>query len=155
MNDHQDDAENFEGPQSSDTQSRTRAESLCPCKSGDSYYTCCMPLHYRKAKAETAEELMRSRFSAYFFRLTDYLVETTHPDTREPNLKALLDETIHDTNWYFLTIVGTSKGGKSDKVGKVEFIARCYVDGEPKELHERARFKRYKGAWKYLAGKPG
>jgi len=112
-----------------------------------------MPLHYHKAKAETAEELMRSRYSAYFFRLVEYLVETTHPDTREPNLKAELDATIHETNWYFLTILSTSKGGKEDKVGKIEFTARCYVDGEAKELQERSRFKRHKGAWKYMAGK--
>ncbi|MGB2454404.1 MAG: YchJ family metal-binding protein [Akkermansiaceae bacterium] len=25
---------------------------------------------------------MRSRYSAFFFRLVDYLVETTHPETR-------------------------------------------------------------------------
>ncbi|MCP5536504.1 MAG: SecC motif-containing protein [Akkermansiaceae bacterium] len=137
------------------TLSKDRAESLCPCKSMHSYYTCCMPLHYHKAKAETAEELMRSRYSAYFFRMSQYLVETTHPDTREPRLKEELDKTIHDINWYFLEIVATSKGGTNDKVGKVEFIARCYVDGEARELHERARFKRYKGVWKYLAGKSG
>jgi len=132
---------------------RTRAESLCPCKSMESYYICCMPLHYRKAKAETAEELMRSRYSAYFFRITSYLVETTHPDTRDPNLKEELDKTINDINWSFLTILNVVKGGEDDKVGKVEFVARCYVDGEAQELHERARFKRYKGEWKYLAGK--
>ncbi len=112
-----------------------------------------MPFHYRKAKPETAEELMRSRYSAYFFRLTDYLVETTHPDTREPGLKAELDKTVRTINWSFLTIIGTSKGGKNDKVGKVEFIAECYVNGEANELHERSRFRRYKGVWKYLAGK--
>jgi uncharacterized protein YchJ len=27
------------------------------------------------------------------------------------------------------------------------------VDGEPYELHEISRFKRFKGAWKYLDGK--
>ena len=93
---------------------------------------------------------MRSRFSAYFFRLTDYLVSTTHPTTREPGLKAELERSIHEVNWKFLTIVGSSKGGKEDKVGKVEFVADYFYDGEPQKLHERSRFKRYKGAWKYL-----
>ena len=139
--------------QESESPERTRAESLCPCKSMDSYYICCMPLHRHKAKAKTAEELMRSRYAAYFFRLTDYLVETTHPDTREPELIKELNKTIHDINWYFLTVDQVVKGGKNDKNGKVEFTARCYIDGEAQELHERARFKRYKGDWKYLAGK--
>jgi len=96
---------------------------------------------------------MRSRFSAYFFRLVDYLVETTHPDTREPGLKRELERTIHEVNWSFLEILSASKGGKGDKTGKVEFIAHYYVDGKPRQLHERSRFRRFKGVWKYLDGK--
>jgi SEC-C motif-containing protein len=132
---------------------REREESLCPCKSRLSYATCCMPFHHGNAKPETAEQLMRSRFSAYFFRLVDYLVETTHPSTRTPGLKRDLEKTIHQVNWRFLKILNTSKGGKADKTGKVEFIADYFVDGEPHELHEHSRFKRFKGAWKYLDGK--
>ena len=96
---------------------------------------------------------MRSRYSAYFFRLVDYLVETTHPDTREPGLKRELNRTIHQANWSFLTIVDTVKGGKEDSSGKVGFVAEYFLNGEPHELRERSRFKRYKGAWKYLDGK--
>jgi SEC-C motif-containing protein len=130
-----------------------REESLCPCKSRYSYATCCMPYHYGKSKPQTAEQLMRSRFSAYFFRLVDYLVDTTHPDTREPNLKRDLEKMINQVNWSFLTIVEVSKGGKDDKVGKVEFVADYYVDGEQQELSECSRFKRFKGVWKYLDDK--
>ena len=132
---------------------REREESLCPCKSRESYAKCCMPYHYGRAAPETAEQLMRSRYSAYFFRLTAYLVATTHPDKREPDLKAKLEETIHEVNWQFLTIVSSSKGTKDDKVGKVEFIADYFVAEEPQKLHERSRFKRYKGRWKYLDAK--
>lgn len=130
-----------------------RELSLCPCKSRETYSACCQPFHLGRAKPETAEQLMRSRFSAFFFRLVDYLVATTHPDTREPELKAHLEATIHDANWRFLTIVGASKGGPDDKTGKVEFVAEYFEAGQALELHERSRFKRYKGAWKYLDGK--
>ena len=130
-----------------------RQQSLCPCKSRETYGTCCEPFHLGRAKPSTAEQLMRSRYSAYFFRLVDYLVATTHPDTRPADLKARLEETIHDANWRFLTIVATSKGGADDKVGKVEFIAEYFEDDQPHQLHERSRFKRYKGAWKYLDAK--
>ena len=112
-----------------------------------------MPFHYGTAKPETAVQLMRSRYSAYFFRLVDYLVSTTHPDTREPNLKAQLEDSIHQANWRFLTILGSSKGGKDDKTGKVEFVAEYFIGSELHELHERSRFKRHKGAWKYLDAK--
>jgi SEC-C motif-containing protein len=132
---------------------REREESLCPCKSRKSYAACCMPFHNGKARPETAEQLMRSRFSAYFFRLVDYLVETTHPDTRDPGLKGELEKTIHEVNWSFLTILDVSKGGKDDKTGKVEFVANYFLGSEPHELHERSRFRRFKGVWKYLDGK--
>ena len=127
-----------------------KSESLCPCKSGRSYGECCRPYHAGKSKPNTAEELMRSRYSAYFFRKVDYLVETQHPETREPGLRTELAKTIHQANWSFLTILATSKGGKEDKVGKVEFVAEYFVNGEPFELHETSRFKRHKGLWKYL-----
>ncbi|MBB5352386.1 SEC-C motif-containing protein [Haloferula luteola] len=129
---------------------RPRYEGACPCKSGRSYETCCMPYHHSKAKPSTAEMLMRSRYSAYYFRLTGYLVETTHPDTRVPGLRKEIESTIHQVNWAGLEILGTAKGEREDKTGKVEFVAHYFVQGEPQELHEVSRFRRYKGDWKYL-----
>lgn len=130
--------------------SRPRYEGACPCGSGKSYEFCCMPFHHSKAKAPTAEMLMRSRYSAYFFRLTDYLVETTHPDTRAPGLRKEIEKMVHQVNWAGLEIIATAKGGKEDKTGKVEFVARYFVQGEPFELHEVSRFRRHRGEWKYL-----
>ena len=34
-----------------------------------------------------------------------------------------------------------------------DITVKCFVNGEPHELHERSRFKRYKGDWKYLDDK--
>ncbi len=130
-----------------------RSQSLCPCKSHETYALCCEPFHLGRAKPETAEQLMRSRYSAYFFRLTDYLVSTTHPDTRGADLRARIEESIYQVNWRFLTIISSSKGGKGDKNGKIEFIAEYFEDEQPQKLHERSRFKRFKGDWKYLDGK--
>jgi SEC-C motif-containing protein len=132
---------------------RPRHDSLCPCKSREPYGLCCEPFHLRKAHPETAEQLMRSRYSAYFFRLVDYIVETTHPDTKSPELVLELRRTIDAPKWTFLTILGTSKGQAEDKVGKVEFVAECYLEGTLQQLHEHSRFKRFKGLWKYLDDK--
>ena len=96
---------------------------------------------------------MRSRYSAYYFRLVPYLVDTTHPDTREPGLRKDLQKVVPQANWAGLKVLATSKGGREDKVGKVEFHARYFVQGEMQELHEVSRFRRYKGVWKYLDGK--
>ena len=130
-----------------------REESLCPCKSQKPYGECCMPIHYLKKKPETAEQLMRARYSAYFFRRIDFLVDTTHPETREPGLRESIMDTMNQVSWSFLKVLSTSGGGKDDKTGKVEFVADYYVNGEVFEHHERSRFKRFKGNWKYLDGK--
>lgn len=130
-----------------------RENSYCPCGSGHSYGTCCRPYHHGKSKPDTAEQLMRSRYSAYYYRRVEYLVETTHPDTRDSRLKKDLEKTIHQANWSRLTIINSSRGTKEDKTGKVEFIAKYFLDGQPHELHELSRFKKHKGNWKYLDGK--
>ena len=112
-----------------------------------------MPFHYGKAQPETAVQLMRARYSAYFFRIADFLIATTHPEKRRPGMKEELEGSLHELDWSFLTIVATSKGGPLDKTGKVEFIAEYFLEKQRQELHEKSRFKRHKGQWKYLDAK--
>ncbi len=132
---------------------KIRSRSDCPCGSGKIYHECCRPLHIGTSRAETAEQLMRSRYSAFFFRLTDYLVDTYHPETRTKTLFHELDEMIHDIKWRKLTIHQCSKGQVGDKQGKVEFSCDYHLDGEFLTMSEHSRFRRYKGIWKYLDGK--
>ncbi|MCH6256010.1 SecC motif-containing protein [Puniceicoccaceae bacterium K14] len=132
------------------TESSARNESLCPCKSTRAYGECCGPYHSNKKKPETAEQLMRSRYSAYFFRKYNYLVETTHPDSRSNDLKKSISKANTGVGWSFLKVLGTSKGGRNDKSGKVEFVAEYYVNGEIFEMHECSRFRKFQSTWKYL-----
>jgi SEC-C motif-containing protein len=48
----------------------------CPCGSGRPYTECCEPYILGKAKAPTAEALMRSRYSAYVEHAIDYIINT-------------------------------------------------------------------------------
>lgn len=132
---------------------RMREGSLCPCKSRLTYGECCAPYHYGKAHPLTAEALMRSRYSAYFFGRIDYLVETTHPDVRTPRLRAEIAETADAVRWKFLTVLGTTKGKAEDKTGKVEFVAQFFHNGVAQEHHEVSRFRRSRGLWKYVDAK--
>lgn len=133
----------------SDQVLRIRLRTDCPCGSRTPYAECCHRYHSGHKPAPTPEALMRSRYAAYFFRLTDYLVSTHHPETRDPNLKEELQQTIQNPKWRSLRIIQTSKGGDKDKKGKVEFIAQYHLDGKLHELHEKSRFQRHKGKWKY------
>ena len=119
----------------------------CPCGTGDAYDDCCGRLH-RGGAATTAEELMRSRYSAFAVGDTAYLTRTWHPATRPGSID--LDP---DQRWTGLEILATEGGGAEDTKGVVEFRASYAVRGEPGALHEVSRFFRVGGDWVYVRGR--
>lgn len=117
----------------------------CPCLSGLTYDECCGPLHRGERAASTAEQLMRSRYSAYAVRDADYVRRTWHASGRPRTLD--LDD---GTRWYRLDVLGSTGGGPGDTHGTVEFRAFYRsVDGAG-ALHEVSRFVRDRGGWVYL-----
>jgi len=108
----------------------------CPCGSGRPLAHCCGRYHAGEP-APGAEALMRSRYSAFVLKLSDYLSETWHPSTRPPALNVEQD----DVAWQRLQIIDSGEDW-------VEFAA-FYEGGQ---LHERSRFVREAGRWFYLDG---
>jgi SEC-C motif-containing protein len=126
----------------------------CPCGSGAGYNACCGPLHHGERHAVTAEELMRSRYSAYACGDADYLYRTWHPRTRPADVT--VDPGVI---WKSLEITDTAAGGSDDETGEVEFTAvfrdPAAVSGHrPAAMHERSRFERRAGRWFYVDGDP-
>ncbi|NHI15647.1 zinc chelation protein SecC [Microbacterium sp. CBS5P-1] len=118
----------------------------CPCGSA-SYAACCGPLHAGKRQAETPEELMRARYSAFATGDVFFLARSWHPRTRPADLSA--DPGL---SWTGLTVHGSAVDGEA---GTVDFTAR-YVDaGGPGELREHSRFARRGGRWVYVDGDVG
>jgi SEC-C motif domain protein len=118
----------------------------CPCGSGTSYDGCCGRLHRGAAQAVTAEELMRSRYSAYAVTDADHLFRTWHPRTRPEHVLG-----TPGTTWTGLEILDVVDGGPDDTTGIVEFRA-SYVDPTgPGELHERSTFERRAHRWVYVS----
>ncbi|QKG22410.1 YchJ family protein [Actinomadura verrucosospora] len=120
----------------------------CPCGTGAAYGECCGRLHRGEAEARTAEELMRSRFSAFAVQDEDYLLRSWHPATRPDRV-----EPDPATRWTRLEIVRTEDGGPGDGKGVVEFRAHYTAGGQDGVLHEVSRFVRHDGAWVYVRGK--
>lgn len=120
----------------------------CPCQSGQQYTTCCEPLHQQKQQAKTAEQLMRSRYSAFVMQHTEYLQATLHPSQHQPDDAVSLQQTMESTQWLGLRIVISAEYG--DKA-EVEFIA-FYQDSPIGQLHERSRFIRQHNQWFYVDG---
>ncbi|RBY96969.1 hypothetical protein DQ237_05035 [Blastococcus sp. TF02-8] len=117
----------------------------CPCGSGLPYGECCGRLHSGETAAVTAEQLMRSRYSAFVVGDPAYLLATWHPRTRPRALE--LDPAIR---WTGLEILATGAGGLLAAEGTVEFVARYVHGGVGGEQHEVSRFVRDGGAWRYL-----
>lgn len=118
----------------------------CPCGSGAASAACCAPLH-DGAPAASAEALMRSRFTAFALGLAPYLLATWHPSTRPATLD--LDDRL---TWRRLQIVDTVAGGVDDVDGIVEFRASYRTFEGAGLLHERSRFTRDAGQWRYVDG---
>jgi SEC-C motif-containing protein len=102
-------------------------------------------LHHGELRARSAEELMRSRYSAYAYGDADYLFRTWHPRTRPADVT--LDPGII---WTGLEVIDIVAGGPDDDRGEVEFRAVFEFAGRPDSLHERSRFERRAGRWFYL-----
>jgi len=123
--------------------------TLCLCGSELIYKHCCKPYHLQKQYPDTAEKLMRSRFSAFELQLTDYLLMTWDDITRPGNL-----EFTPGLHWNKLHIHGRKKGRKKDLEGWVTFTAHYQIDNkEVGCLHEKSYFKKDTiGHWKYVDG---
>ncbi|MCV7425133.1 zinc chelation protein SecC [Mycobacterium montefiorense] len=117
----------------------------CPCGAGKSYRACCGPLHDGESLARSAEELMRSRYSAFACGDADYLFRTWHPRTRPADVT--VDPGV---TWIGLDVIDTLAGGPDDDSGEVEFTARFESAGRTDSLHERSCFERRAGRWFYL-----
>lgn len=126
-------------------------KELCPCGSKKQYQYCCGKYLSGKATAETAEKLMRSRYTAFCKGDINYLIATLHPDKRTQSDRTELAKSIKNTQWLSLTILDTNNGKKNDSVGYVEFEA-VYQVNKPEQLHERSKFVKDNSKWFYLEG---
>lgn len=93
---------------------------------------------------ENAQQLMRSRYSAYVLRERDYLQQTWHVDHRPLDL--VLDD---DISWIGLQVIDFQQ--QSDQA-TVEFEARLLVAGKVDAVHENSRFVKLCGRWLYTSG---
>jgi SEC-C motif domain protein len=119
----------------------------CPCLSGEVFGSCCEPFLTGRAEAPTAEQLMRSRYTAFVVGAADHLRRTWHPSTRPADLE--LDPSIR---WYRLDVLRRERGGPLDAEGVVEFRAYSRHEGARHEQHEVSRFIREGGRWWYVSG---
>lgn len=121
----------------------------CPCQSGVKYSHCCEPLIKGKKQAETAEQLMRARYTAYTQIQMDFIEQTHDPKTSQDIDMQGSREWAQTTNWDGLEIIETAQGGVDDEVGTVEFKATFLTEEGPQIHHELSQFHKRDGVWYY------
>lgn len=119
----------------------------CHCGASAQFEHCCGPLLRGEQVADTAERLMRSRYSAFVVGDESYLRATWHPETRPSRVRFSAD-----LNWLGLKIISCQAGLPADTEGMVEFVARSKQGGRATRMHERSAFRKLDGRWYYLRG---
>jgi len=137
----------------------------CPCgRDGKSYGECCARLHDGASTSATPEEVMRARFTAYTQKRCEYIVSSTHDDSKDMarnNLLADAERTVarirflkfrvrrstvpsdgEDGDAYVTYEADFDKGAKKAKSSRTK----------AKTLAERARLRKdaTTGAWKFV-----
>ena len=128
-------------------------EEFCPCGSGKTYENCCKLYHEGK-EPEDALLLMKSRYSAYFFCLPDYIIKTTHKDNLQykNNIKLWKKEILEfcrTTDFDSLEIIDFSVEANQ---AYVTFIAHLRQGGEDVSFWERSLFYKVDEKWLYVSG---
>lgn len=133
--------------------------SNCPCRAMEAQSkltleNCCGPIIKGKKKGETAESIMRARYTAYAIKEIDF-VEATQVHTPDEDFNK--EEALRwasGSDWLGLEVKSTSKGGPSDSTGIVEFVAH-YKDkasGTDLHHHETSHFIKKDGQWLFKEG---
>jgi SEC-C motif-containing protein len=122
----------------------------CPCGGGD-FVHCCGPIIDGSVQAQTPEQLMKARYSAYAAGAIDFLGKSTHSKTRKQFDPDGAESWSRNSRWLGLTILGVDSF-LPDRA-HVNFEARYEDKDGVVILHrERSLFEREDDEWRFVSG---
>ena len=119
----------------------------CPCGSGVSFALCCEPFLVGKLLPQTAEQLMRSRYTAYSRADINYIRDTMRGPAAQGFDSEAAAKWAAAVEWLGLKVLSASEDGDQ---GEVIFVASFREKGELREIRERSRFEKTKHKWYYV-----
>jgi SEC-C motif-containing protein len=126
----------------------------CPCGTQKTLGECCGPFLDGQSLPQTAEELMRSRYSAYKLQKIDYLRETLWPKYQAGFDHFGVSRWAAENHWTGLKVLSSEKGETADRQGTVLFEA-SYLSGGMLQVHrELSLFRKKSGRWYYVEALP-
>lgn len=129
---------------------KNQLEQACPCGIEQRYNMCCHKAHIAIEEVETAEQLMRSRYTAYVMADIDYLMKSHHSSTCPISEKDEILKWTKSVEWLKLEVLESSEGLKNATEGTVEFKAYFKENGIVSVIHENSKFVREHQYWVYL-----
>src|SRR4029434_4765911 len=117
----------------------TENTQTCPCGSGSSFADCCEPIIDGTREAETAEELMRARYSAFVTGAIDFIVASTHSRTRKEVDMSFIREWSQTSTCRGLQILETKI--VNDNKAFISFEAQYTQNGQDQNHREKSLFE--------------
>lgn len=118
----------------------TSTTQTCYCGSNKDFSSCCQPYIYNKVSTKTAEQLMRSRFSAYAVGNAQYIYDTYAKSSQIAQSIKEIDDWSKSCLWVALNIYPSTNNDNSSNEQFVEFSAFYISDNSLCELREKSRF---------------
>lgn len=116
---------------------------MCLCDSGKEFEECCGPIIKGDKPAQSAEELMRSRYSAYVLKDGQYLYDTCSNQLKNvDDIEGIKTQSIQ---WLGLKVIQSSSN-------EVTFMAYYKEQNNLGVMKESSQFIMEDGAWKYDSG---
>lgn len=122
----------------------------CPCGSENQLADCCLPIIQGKRRAETAEQLLRARYSAFTRGDVDFIMATHHSKTRGELKRDETEAWSKNSEWLGLKIVQIDGGRSEDEQATIIFNAMYRADGKDEDHWEKSYFQKENGLWYFL-----
>lgn len=117
---------------------------------GATFDACCALIINGTRQPETAEQLMRARYSAFVTGAIDFIVSSTHSRTRKEIDLTFIREWSQNSTWHGLEILETKDINENKAF--VSFEARFTQNEQEQHHREKSLFEREDGEWRFVTG---
>jgi SEC-C motif domain protein len=127
--------------------------SFCPCGSQKKYKKCCRVFHFGE-QAQSALELMKSRYSAYAANEPNYIISTTHRENSEftndlESWQKSISDFFEHSDFKGLEILDFTDG---EEIAYVTFRANIFQGAIDVSFCEKSKFVKVNNLWLYHSG---
>ncbi len=127
------------------------SQATCPCGVSSVYALCCGRFIDGQQSAQTPEELMRSRYTAYAHSMIDYIAKTVRGKARHDFCAQSAKQWSQSVVWDSLTVLEISPVDVFSTRGTVTFEARYIDKGSLCVMYEKSQFEMIDGVWFYVS----